>query len=314
MFAKKFAAAVAAVLALSCFCACGEIPQNPEGNNPPKIEVKFEASDYENLPVVQFSSMQAVENSGSGKFKMQAPWTDTFKVTFSSKVIKQMAVFDESGKTLVASDSNFEVSLTKGQVVYVNATPAKTSVRFSVKGKDNPQPLPFDIGEAPDPASFSTTSEKPNVSPLEPATINYVKRKNTKYVYSNAPETLMQEVVNKCITRQEVSNESVFFTFEHQSREVQNTVWYGYRVTNTSETEDMYVTVKGVGLQMDGDGAYMGEKEWIDFYRTKFDLPDFSGLSAQELQYYKDYINFGGKYTVAEFQVSMISRMRFNSS
>ena len=302
MFKKKVAAAVAAVLALSCLCACGENPKKPPENEPPKSEVKFVAADYENLPVLQFGSLQAVENSGSGKFVMKAPWTDTFKVTFSSKVIKELVIFDEEGNTLAAETSNFSISLNKGEVVYIHATPVKTSVRFTVKGTDNPQPLPFDIGEAPDPASFATTSENPEVSPLRPATISYVKRKNTKYVYSNAPETLVQEVVNKCITRQDVSDQSVYFTFEHQSREVANPVWYGYRVTNKSETEDMYVTVKNVGFQMDGKGAYMGEKEWIDFYRTKFALPDLSTLSPSQQELYKGYYDFNGDYMITEYQ------------
>ena len=301
MFKKKFAAVLAAIMAVACLSSCGE-QTGDEGKKPNLPDVEFVAADYANLPTVQLSSVQAVETSGSCKLKMKAPWSDTYHITFSKNAVKTVAIFDEAGKMIAGATENFDVTLTKGQVVNVYVEPVKTSVRFTVKGTENSQPLPFDVGEAPDPASFSTTSADPTVDPLEPATINYVKRKNTKYIYSNAPETLVQDVVNKCITRQDVTNESVFFTFEHQSREVENPVYYGYRVTNTSETDVMYVTVKNVGFQLSGKGAYMGEKEWMDFYRYQFELPDFTGLTESEYQLYEDYINFGGEYMVTEFQ------------
>lgn len=300
MFSKKSAAALAALFVLTACCACtpGGEPVDPD---PPKIDAEFKAEDYAHLPVIPFSSMQAVESDGeSGKFKMQARWSDTYHVTISSKVLQNIVIFDESGKTLVSSEEDFDIALTEGQVVYVSATPVKTNVRFTVKGKENSQPLPFDIGEAPDPASFATTSADPAVDPLQAATINYVKRKNTKYVYSNAPETLRPECVNQCITRQDVSNESVYFTFEHQCREV-GPVYYGYRVTNTG-TEDMYVTVKNIGYQRDGKGAYLGEKEWIDFYRTAFPLPDLSDLNDSQKELYKGFYDFSGQYFVTEYQ------------
>ena len=299
MFKKKFAAVLAAMMAVVCLGACGKTPENPDDPGAFKSEIKFEAADFKNIPVVQFSSVQAVE-ADTCKLKMKAPWTDTYHITFSGKVIKEIAIFDETGKALAASNTNFDISLSEGQVVYIYAKPVKTNVRFTVKAVENDQPLPFDIGEAPDPDSFSTTSADPTVSPLKPAEISYVKRKSTKYIYSNAPETLRPEVVNKCTTRQDVSNESVYFTFEHQSREV-GPVYYGYRVTNKGD-EDMYVTVKSIGFQMDGKGAYMGEKEWIDFYRTKFALPDLSSLNESQMELYTGFYDFSGEYRVTEFQ------------
>ena len=298
MFFKKFAVVVAAALAVTCLGACGTTPVVEEDTT--KLKVEYKAEDYAGLPTLQFSSVQAVDESGSCKFKMRAPWTDTYHVTFSSKVMQGIAIFDESGKEIANGTDKFDVSLTEGQTVYVYAAPAKKNVRFTVKAEENSQPLPFDVGEAPDPASFETTSADPTVDPLEPATISYVKRKNTKYVYSNAPETLLPEVVNQCITRQDVSNQSVYFTFEHQSRDV-GAVWYGYRVTNTG-TEDMYVTVKNIGFQLDGEGAYLGEKEWIDFYRTRFPLPDLSKLNESQMELYEGFYGFNGNYLVTEYQ------------
>ena len=298
MFLKKLAVAMSAVLVLASCCACGETPDpDPEQ---PKTDAEYRAEDYADLPVIPFTSIQAVQSEHSCKLKMKASWSDTYHVTFSNKAVQKIDIFDENGKTLVSADKNFDITLQEGQIVYVSATPIKTNVRFTVKGEENGQPLPFDLGAAPDPASFKTTSENPDVDPLQPARISYEKRKNTKYIYSNAPETLIQEVVNKCITRQDVSNESVYFTFEHQSRNV-GPVYYGYRVTNTGD-EDMYVTVKAIGYQLSGTGAYHGEKEWVDFYRTQFPLPDMTGLTDYEYSLYKDYLNFSGEYFVHNFQ------------
>ena len=308
MLRKKFAALLSTVFVLAACGACTTTPESGNGSgNQSAQHTPFKAADYANLPVVPFTSVQAVQERGSGRFKMQASWADTYHVTFSNKNLARLEVYDESGTELKCATENFDLDLSAGQTVYVNAVPVKDKVRFSVKGEDNPAPQPFDVGEAPDATQFSTVSADPAVSPLEPATINYVKRKNTKYVYSNAPETLLPEhdLVNKCVTRQDVSNQSVFFTFEHQSRELQIqlgiNVYYGYRVRNTG-TADMYVTVKGVGLQLAGKGAYMGEKEWIDFYRTKFALPDFSDVSDSAMANYKAHLDFDGKYLVTEYQ------------
>ena len=314
MVSKKFAVLLSTVFVLAACCACevnsdsgsGTGTGTGTGSGNQTAHTQFKAADYANLPVLPFTSVQAVQESGSSKFKMQASWADTYHVTFSSKNLARLEVYDESGTELKCATASFDLKLNEGQTVYVNAAPVKDKVRFTVKGEDNPAPLPLELGEAPDITQFDTTGN-PAVDPLEPATISYVKRKNTKYVYSNAPETLLPEhdIINKCVTRQDVSDQSVYFTFEHQSRELQirlgRSVYYGYRVRNTGE-QDMYVTVRSVGFQFAGKGAYMGEEEWINFYRTKFALPDFSDVSESAMGNYTAHLDFYGKYIVNEYQ------------
>ena len=321
MLGKKIAVALAGIFMLGAFCACDPAPQphtvhvdadkdgkcdecGTEIAQGPVAGEPFDVKQYEDLPVVQFSSVQAVQEEGNCVLKMRAPWTDTFQVTYSEKAVEDLRFYSEQGEEIATTplqkEKGFELSLQKGQIVYACVDPVKTAARFTVKGVENSAPLPFDLAEAPDPSGFSTTDADPSVDPLEPAELNYEKRKDTLYVYSNAPETLMPEAVNVCITRQPVSNKSVYFTFEHQSREVGG-VYYGYRVTNTG-TEDMYVTVKNIGFQFTDKGAYLGQKEWIDFYNTNFALPDFSDLSESQMRLYKGYYDFAENYILSGYQ------------
>ena len=317
MIGKKFATGVAAMFVIMTCCACdfggtgGETGgSNPGPGTPPRAE--FKLADYESLPTVQFSSVTAVEKSGSCKLKMKAPWTDTYKITFSQKAVHRIELYDAAGKLLKESTTgSFEVNLKKGDIVYTNIVPVKEAARMTVMATENKSPLPFEIANAPNPASFDTTGN-PNVDPLESANINYVKRENTLYVYCNAPEEVKYgpQVVNKCITRQEVTNQSVYFTFEQQTNGLKdlegwnftsNGVYYGYRVTNTGK-DDLYITVKNIGWQLDGLGSYYGEKEWVDFYNTNFKLPDMSDLTEDQIRQYEAFLGFSGKYLIHDFQ------------
>ncbi len=338
MFIKKFTVAFAALFMLGACCACGETPQHTthvDSDNNGKCDEcgadlgtvtpadeTFDAKDYEGLPTVQFSSIQAEQETGSCKLKMQARWTDKYRVTYSTKAMKSVVLYNEEGGKLGAAltglksgQEGLEVSLQEGQIVYVNATPVNTRVNVTVTAEENKSPLPFDLGEAPDPSSFKTVSEDPNADPLEPAVINYKKRENTLYVYCNAPEDIKAgpQVVNKCITRQPVSNQSVYFTYEQQTTGLKDAaaaegmtfdddgVYYGYRVTNTGK-DDLYITVRNIGWQLDGAGAFLGEKEWIDFYNTRFELPDLSDLNESQKRLYDGYYGFSGEYMVHDFQ------------
>ena len=322
MFGKRLAIALASALVLTVCFGCGpheaahnHVDANNDGvcddcgknigEDLPDVDSDreketFKLSDYTDLPEVQFTSVRAVQETGSAKFKMTAKWTDRYEVEFSNKAVSLVEIFDKEGKLLKSERSAFDIQLDAGQTIFVRIVPVKKSARITVTAEENESPLPFDLVNVPDASSFKTTSDDPTVSPLEPAELKYVKRENTQYIYSNAPETLVPEVVNKCQTRQDVSNQSVYFTFEHQCREV-GPVYYGYRVTNTGK-EDMYVTVKNVGFQFDGSGAYLGEREWTDFYNTKFALPDIQSLSDSQQKLYEGFYGFSGQYVVHDFQ------------
>ena len=241
MFRRKLAVACAAVFTLLACCACGggegththtdadsdgycddcneKMPGTDPGGDTPVEKAPFALSDYEDLPAIRLSSLYAVEESGVCKMKFTVPDTDTYTFDFSNKAVNSLEVYDEAGKQLKASTEEFELSLTKGQIIYVRVDVAKTKARFTVRAKENASPLPFEIAKAPDPASYSTTSADPSVDPLQPAKISYVKREGTLYVYCNAPEGLTKgpQVINNCTTRQDVSDQSVYFTMEQQS-------------------------------------------------------------------------------------------------
>ena len=312
MMIKKFAIGLATLFVMAACCSCSEGggPDGPDG--PGTAQTEFKMEDYKSLPTVQFSSLYAIEESGSCKLKMKAPWTDTYNVSFSEKAVSRVELYDATGKLLVNSAEKFSVDLKEGEIVYTNIIPVKNAARITVEAKQNKSPLPFEIATAPDPASFKTTSDDPSVDPLQPAQINYVKRDNTLYVYCNAPEEIKNgpQVVNKCITRQDVTNQSVYFTFEQQTNGLKdlpdwnfkdNGVYYGYRVTNTGK-KDLYITVRNIGWQLDGAGAFLGEKEWIDFYNTKFELPDFSDFTESQKRLYDGLYGFSGEYFVHNFQ------------
>lgn len=301
MVLKRLAAACAATFMLFVCCACdsgteGSAPDGGDGEGDNVL------SAFASLPEVRFSSMYAVEESGSCKFKMRSPFDDTFTVSFSKKVVEKVVLYDEEGKVLADKGENFDITLKEGQLVYADVKPVATNVRVTVTAHENKALMPFELGDAPDPASFKTTSDDPS-DPLKPASINYVKRKDTLYVYCNAPEALSEkpEVINHCITRQSVSNQKVYFTMEQQSDTIRPGVFYGYRVRNTGK-EDLYITVRNIGFQLAGSGSYLGEQEWTNFYNTKFLIPDLSDLTSEQMRNWKAYFNFDGKYVVPYFQ------------
>lgn len=287
---KKGALLLASAFVLCAAAGCGE--KDPE------------KSDGADLPEVRFSSFYTVEEAGgTATAKMRVPFTDTYTVKFSDRNISRVVIRDEENKTLADKTGEFEISLEEGQLVYADVTTVNGRVRLNITAKEHRAILPFELNGLPDASSFSTASANPNVDPLTAATVNYQKRDDTLYVYCNAPEALLEkpEVVNHCITRQDVSDQSVYFTFEQQSDKLGRSVYYGYRVRNTG-AEDMYVTVRNIGYQRAGSGSYHGEQEWTQFYNTRFKLPDLSVLNESQMANWKAYFNFAGNYISLDYQ------------
>lgn len=288
---KKGALLLASAFVLCAAAGCGnKKPDKPDGAD---------------LPEVRFSSFYTVGEAGStATVKMRVPYNDTYTVKFSDKYISRVVLRDEEGGVLADKTSDFEIALQEGRLVYADVTTVNGRVRLNVAAKEHEAQLPFELTEEmPDAGSFSTVSENPNEDPLTPATVNYKKREDTLYVYCNAPEALLEkpEVVNHCITRQDVSDQSVYFTFEQQSDKLGRSVYYGYRVRNTG-TDDMYVTVRNIGYQRAGGGSYHGEQEWTQFYNTRFRLPDLSVLNESQMANWKAFFNFAGNYISLNYQ------------
>ena len=293
MSIKKLALAAALfAVAFSC-CACGSGENS--GNN--GGDSGFRAEDYAELPELRLSSYYAVEENGGCKFKMKAPYTDVYSVSIPRSV-GAVTAYDADGKKLNDDPVKFELDLKKDDVVYFSVRADKPNVRVSVSAQNNLSQLPFDPINAPDTGAYDVHGNA-DTDPLKEATLEYVKRAGGLYVYSNAPEKLTPEVLNKALTRNDVSDREVFFTFEHQS--FKTDVYYGYQVRNTG-TEDAYITVKNVGYQQAGDGSYYGEKEWINFYNTKFELPDMSDWTEGQKNSFDAWYGFSGNYPNLQFQ------------
>ena len=253
------------------------------------------ADEYARLPEVRLSSLYTLEEGEYCRVKMKAPFTDTYNVKFSNKIVESVEFFSPDGTLIASSAESFDVSFEEGQVVNVRIKPEDGP-------KNHQQLLPFDIGEVPDASAIPTSSASAD-DPLKPAGINYVKRPETLYVYCNAPEQLLQgpQVVNHCITRQDLSDQTVYFTMEQQSDKMDPGVFYGYRVRNTGK-EDAYITVKNIGYQQAGMGSYFGEREWTEFYNLRFRIPDLDSFTPSQLANWKALMNFGGSYPTSGFE------------
>jgi hypothetical protein len=130
--------------------------------------------------------------------------------------------------------------------------------------------LPYEPQDNIDISKFDTSSIL--YDPLKPAELKYTKRNNNNMIYinDNNPEELTIFDVNKAQMRTNITNKEVFFTAEHRYIESEN-VYYGYQVINKGKN-DLYITIKNIGYQLYGSGKWFGEKEWINFYNTKFKL------------------------------------------
>ncbi len=286
---KTGALLCATMFTLLAAAACGgggTVPETPESA----------------LPEVRLSSFCTMEKGDVCKVRMRAPFTDTYNVQFSDKVIRSVEMYGEDGALLVSSEEGFSIRLGEGQIVLVHIRPVGEKVRVNIVPENHTQLLPFDLGPVPD-ASGIPVFSKDEADPLEPAHIAYNKRPDTLYVYCNAPEAILQgpQVLNRCITRQDVSNRSVYFTMEQQSDRMDPGVFYGYRVRNTG-TEDAYITVKNIGYQQAGSGSYFGDREWTEFYNLKFRIPNLAEFTESQLSNWKALMNLSDTYPTSGFE------------
>ena len=288
MVFQKFSVSLAAVLAALTLCACG------------KTDGDFRPENFGNLPEIRLSSFYcSADEEGGGKAKMRVPFDDTFRFEFVETQVKRVSLYGEDGSLLVSHTEPFEIALKKDALIYADYEAQKGRVEVKVSAKDNKSQLPFDPVNVPSAESFSVTGGADD--PLRPAQITYQKRANTLYAYSNAPEALTENCLNTAMTRHDVSDREVFFTFEHQTGKLKGGAYYGYQVRNTG-SDDVYVTVKNVGIQFSGSGSYYGELEWTQFYNTEFQLPDMSDWTEGQHSSFDAWYGFLGKYRSANYQ------------
>ena len=257
---------------------------------------RINTSDFETLPLIRFSSFETKSDNGlTYKLKMEVPANDTYLIKLNENVCLYQ-LFDEKGLEILSLETNEtkKIHLLKSSIIYVviTAKQENVSIKVSIKLTENESVLPYDPINVEDKAKYESLmdSKENDKNVLKSAKINYVKRPGGLYINCNNPEKLTEIDLEKALSRVDISNKEVFFTFEHNNY-ADGAFYYGYQVLNTGK-EDIYVTVKNLGLQLDGPGSWLGEKEWIDFYNTKFRLLNKNKWNESQIENFKLYFGF----------------------
>lgn len=234
-------------------------------------------------------------NEKEVSYKMYAPYDDTY--IFLSYDINEIYIYNSKKELLASGDTTVKINLKRNDEVYVQVKLYETNVlNLEVHLLNNNVELPYSVNADVDINSKrNEAKESVNYNPLKASDTFYSKRIDDKglYVNCNNPEKITTSYLNKCLTAQEVTNKDVFFTFEHNN--ASTNYYYGYRVTNVSD-EDIYVTVKNLGYQTSGKGAWLGEDEWVKFYNVDFRVQGLANLTNSQLKNYNSYVNFANNY------------------
>ena len=160
--------------------------------------------------------------------------------------------------------------------------------------------LPFDPINIKDESEFDTSSIA--TDPLKYSEIQYKKREgNYLYINSNNPEIISDDNINKAFIRLDISNKEVFFTFEHNTYSIKKTLYSGFQVRNTGNS-NLQVKVKNIGFQYDGKGKWLGQKEWMDFFGINFKLKNIDKWNEDQKKRFIDLFNFAEDYEPTPFQ------------
>ena len=268
-----------------------------------EVEKKtIELSTFDNCKDLRLSSYFGGADLGLVHYlKQVAPYDDTYKV--KTDKFTKCTYFDASGVEIVTVEPNKSktMELKANDVVYCVAETISESynIEFEVSLDKHASLLPYDPINVVD-GNALLMEDKSNIDPLVSAEIEYVKREGGLYINCNNPEKLMDSSLNKALTRNDVSNQEVFFTFEHNNA-ITGSFYYGYQVINKG-TEDIYITVKNIGFQLDGAGTWLGEREWTDFYNTEFRIKNFENYSSSQLANFEAYFSFCNSYKTPNYQ------------
>ncbi len=252
------------------------------------------------LTDVRFSSMKDFfkKNQEQIEYVMKVPYSDTYQVAF--KNLKKVEIRNEKNELLKEANQTFTIDLMKDEkivlIVYKNTS---LRINVSVKAMHHKAILPYEPLAMVNVKTLNKKEGK-TLDPLKPERINAIKRDdgNGLYINCNNPEKLTSEDMGKALSRVDISNKRVFFTFEHNN--YNEPFYYGYQVKNTSK-EDVYITVLNMGFQLDGQGCWLGEKEWVDFYNANFRY-DPSQWNDKQKQKFKEYFNFSNQYKTKKNQ------------
>lgn len=253
-----------------------------------------ETMNYRNKEPFRLSSIfDSYDENGQSAYLMEVPYSDSYEIVCPGAA--ELKVTDINGAE-IKKDSASLYTFHKGEKVAVSMKGGSFEpFNLSVKAKNHLVELPYEVLKGTSISSYDVQGDK-SVDPLTSSQIKVAKRDDGKglYINCNNPEALYEDCLNTVLTGQDVSGKEVFFTYEHNNK-ITRTYYYGYRVTNTGDT-DIFVTVKNLGNQIKGDGSWLGENEWIQFYNLPFRVKDLDKLSASQKKNFDAYVGFSNEY------------------
>ena len=249
---------------------------------------------------LRFSSIKDFfkPNQNYLSYVMYAPYTDTYEVKFNN--LKKVVLLNEENETLIDETSNFKVKLLKNQKVKVILYKENSeNADIKVTALKHKAVMPYEPYNQIDTKKLKTRI-KANKDSNTPTKLSSIKRNDGTglYINCNNPEILTDNDIGKALSRVNISNKKVFFTFEHNN--YKKPFYYGYQVKNTGK-KDIYVTVLNMGYHLDGPGCWLGEKEWVDFYNADFRF-DGSHWDEKQKDTFVNYFNFCNSYKAPKNQ------------
>ena len=259
---------------------------------------------YQQLEIKPFESFET--NDLLYMTKMKVSETNNYEITTEDPIFSFYvfyALYDEDGKLIVCSQTKGNMYAFKGDIIYGVFIQIGWlgSFKVSITPKNIKYHLPFDPINIIDESKFNTRSI--STDPLKPAEVKYKKRTgNFIYINSNNPEIVNETDINKAFIRLDISNKEVFFTFEHNTKYMKiYKIYSGFRVKNIG-TKDLKVIIKNIGFQYNGNGYFLGQKEWIDFYNMKFKILNRFSWTDEQKNRFESLFNFDDKYEPTPFE------------
>lgn len=275
-----------------------------------KGEIAIETSVFNGAKKVRLSSFSTGSDDKQELYlKQYAPYDDTY--TFKTNSNTTLEIYSTKGVKIASLEPNksTQIELLKDEEVLtvIKATSSNKDMGYTVKLTENRSLYPYDPQEFVDAEALLADSKKDKKMTTAVTEVSYKKREGGLYINCNNPEQITNQCLHNALTRNDVSNQSVFFTFEHnnsastESSRINGSFYYGYQLINRSN-EDAYITVKNIGFHIDGPGCWLGEKEWIDFYNTKFMVKGYNNFTEQQKVTFNDYYGFSNNYQDPDYQ------------
>ena len=277
---------------------------NPNTKTITITTISEETNYFDEVENVRFSSLYLVANNKTTfNLNMEVPYDDYYTVALNS-VYSSFVAYDEYGNKVLelSGKTSKQIYLEKGMILTCTAKTSNSSaaVDLTITLSEHYTLYPYDPQEFVDGDALLAQDKSHVTGDVPSAVIRHEKRKGGLYINCNNPEKLNSNQYNQGLTRDDVSNKEVFFTFEHNNYSVKN-FYYGYQVKNTG-SEDIYITVKNIGLHIDGSGCWLGEKEWIYFYNTNFKIKGYNSYTSSQKANFNAYISFGMNYKSQNYQ------------